>query len=120
MNELNPYEAPSGLVSASKLERHIATRLLEARETNLTFGRVYRKLVKAYVALSLAIGVGIAYFSWLNIRGAVTIFVGVFLGTLLRDFGSVRAQVKLWPVQKRLFDWDKVQRMANGESVPSS
>ena len=42
------------------------------------------------------------------------LMLGLFAGVLLRDFGIARVQKKVWPVQHKLLDWQKVQRMANG------
>jgi hypothetical protein len=33
---------------------------------------------------------------------------------LLRDFGTIRAQKKLWLMQTKVLDWGKVERMAGG------
>jgi hypothetical protein len=67
------------------------------------------------VLLILMFGVGVAYFAWLNFQPGVYLMVGAFAGVLLRDFGIMRAQTKLWPTQHRVLDWQKVQRMAQGE-----
>ena len=44
---------------------------------------------------------------------AAYILVGMFIGALLRDFGFVRGQRLLWPIQAEFFDWDKVKAAAS-------
>jgi len=48
--------------------------------------------------------------------GAVAYFIGgMLIGTVLRDFGWVRASIKSWPFIKRVINWDEVLRLADDE-----
>jgi hypothetical protein len=40
------------------------------------------------------------------------------VGCALRDLGWLRRGRREWPTNERVIDWDKVQRMANGDAVP--
>ena len=41
-----------------------------------------------------------------------TLMAGVFLGAALRDVGIARRAARLWPIQKELFDWPKIEALA--------
>ena len=114
---MNPYDPPKGNEKLSKLERTLAARLLEVRETGFTLGLYYRWMLKAYVILVFAIGLGMAWFAFLNFHWVVLVLLGVLVGTLLRDYGYGRRQIMVWKAQEKLFDWDKVRRMAAGEPL---
>ena len=43
-----------------------------------------------------------------------TLVVGMFLGAALRDLGIARRAACLWPIQKELFDWPKIEALAQG------
>ncbi len=80
----------------------------------MTLGKLYRMQVKVLMLLILMLGIGVAYFAWLNFQPGVYLMVGAFAGALLRNYGIMRAQTKLRPTQYRMLDWQKVQRMAAG------
>ncbi len=41
-----------------------------------------------------------------------TLVVGMLLGAALRDAGIARRAARLWPMQKELFDWPKIEALA--------
>ena len=41
--------------------------------------------------------------------------IGVLVGVLLRDFGVARYQKKVWKIQDKLIDWNKVKHMARSD-----
>ena len=41
-----------------------------------------------------------------------TLMAGVFLGAALRDVGIARRAARLWPIQQELFDWPKIEALA--------
>lgn len=43
--------------------------------------------------------------------------IGIIVGILLRDLGVARAQIRVWPIQSSVIDWERVERMAEGEVV---
>ncbi len=43
-----------------------------------------------------------------------TLMAGVFLGAALRDAGIARRAARLWPIQQELFDWPKIEALAQG------
>ena len=45
----------------------------------------------------------------------VTMLVaGICLGAALRDVGIARRTVRLWPIHHELFDWQKIEALAQG------
>jgi hypothetical protein len=116
MDPINPDEATrSGKTVAA--ERKYAARLLSLRDSPLTFGKLYRMQIRAQLLLLIASGIGIAYFAWLNLQPGVYLMSGALVGALLRDFGLMRVQLRLWPMQHKLLDWPKVERTAHGEEL---
>jgi hypothetical protein len=114
---MNPYEAPKFTEQTSKLQRLVASRLLHFRGRGFSYGYFFKLQAKAYVLLVLWSGLGIIYFAWLKMPQLALGLVGVLIGVALRDFGIARAQKKVWPVQQKLLDWDKVERMAAGDPL---
>lgn len=117
MVEMNRYEAPASAEPSPALGRRLASLLLEAREKGYTLGLYYRWQLQGYLVLTIGFGMGIAYFAFMGFEQAVPVMVGTFFGVLLRDYGIARQQTKVWKIQTRLLDWDKVQRMGCGEPV---
>ena len=115
MAESNPYESPKN--RDDTFESVLITRLLEARENGYSLGWHYRRMVKSYVVLTLVSMIPIAYFSWLNFAPMAYVMLGVYFGALLRDFGLARLQVKMWPIQTKLLNWEKVEQMAAGQAI---
>jgi hypothetical protein len=116
MDPINPYEAPRSEKSIAA-EKKYASRLLLLRDSPLTFGKLFRMQIKAQLLLILVSGIGIAYFAWLNLQPGVYLMLGAMVGALLRDFGYMRVQLRFWPLQYKLLDWQKVERTAHGEEL---
>ena len=116
MNETNPYQ-PLTPITPSTPEQKFAVRLLSFRDQPLTMWKLYRTEAKELAILFLVYGLGVVYFSWINLGIGVYMLLGCLAGVLLRDFRNFRAQTKLWPMQIKLLDWEKVERMAAGERL---
>lgn len=43
-----------------------------------------------------------------------TLMAGVFLGAALRDVGIARRAARLWPIHNELYDWPKIEALAQG------
>lgn len=114
MEATNPYQPPADPISSS-LEQKYAARLLSLRDKHLTFGVLLRFQAKAIVVLLVVFGIAITYFAWLSFLPGVYAMIGGLAGVLLRDLGVARVQKRLWPIQAKLQDWTKVERMAAGE-----
>ena len=102
-------------------EQLIAKRLLEAHEggyTLMLFLRWSWKLqaLKAVIFLFATAGAIVNRGDAL-MRSAFVGVAGIGLGAMLRDFGFSRAQVKVWPLNDRIIDWDRVRMIASGTEV---
>jgi hypothetical protein len=113
MDTSNPFPAPRS-EKALASEKKFASRLLSSRDSRQTLGTFYRMQAKVLAILLVAFGLAIGYFAWLNLLPGVYLMLGGLFGVLVRDFGIIRAQLRLWPMQQRVLDWHKVQRMAQG------
>ena len=50
-----------------------------------------------------------------NVIGAIPL--GMALGSILRDFGSIRRFRKNWPIQSRVTDWEAVTALLAADAV---
>jgi hypothetical protein len=115
---MNPYEAPKTVVAeGDPFEQLYAKRVLAARERGMTAALFYGHMARGYLFLFTFIGLGIAYFVWLELDPGIYFLAGMAVATLLRDFGIFRAQRKGWRPACKVMDWGKVERMAAGEAV---
>ena len=101
-------------------------RLTRLQRRNLEFSRRFRDVPLTLSALLLAMKtrylIGAVYF------GASAILVGwvwgvypaILLGVsfatlLLRDFGTFRRTVQIWPVQRLVIDWEKLDKLLTAD-----
>jgi hypothetical protein len=124
MGEENPYQSPGEQVSYrdpasnAKLETLLSARLLEARDRGgYTLSLFYRWSATRYVIIMIYFTLVLALLASADLWNLFAVMAGLLVGMLTRDFGWARGQAKMWPVQERLLNWDKVQRMADGEPV---
>ncbi len=95
------------------------TMLRECRAKPLTVGLLVRKNLKAYGVLSLFFAaIGCAY-TLVGMSMPAVAVAGVWLGVLLRDFGTFRKVAKVWPYEAAVLDWELIDRLAAGEVPPT-
>jgi hypothetical protein len=60
------------------------------------------------------------FFNWLlDLPPLLPMLVaGIYLGAALRDLGFSIKVVRIWPIQKELFDWPKIEALAQGMDMP--
>jgi hypothetical protein len=114
MDTTNPYQPPRSEPPDSR-EQKFAKRLLSMRDKPLTLATLFRVQTKAQIVFYAYFGLAIAYFVWADLQAGTYLMVGIFGGTLLTCFSMARVQQRLWPMQKKALDWEKVERMAEGE-----
>jgi hypothetical protein len=124
MGEENPYQPPGeqvsyrNIASNAKVEKLLSERLLEARDRGgYTLFLFYRWSTTRYVVIMIYFTLVLAFLASAELWNIFALIAGLLVGMLARDFGWARSQAKMWPAQARLLDWDKVQRMADGEPV---
>lgn len=88
------------------------------REHGPTHGRFVRANLWFYLLLvAISLGLFAAALSWHQWE-PFCVLAGMTVGCALRDLGWLRRGRREWPTNERVIDWDKVQRMANGDAVP--
>jgi hypothetical protein len=116
MDTTNPYQPPSSEPPDSR-EQKFAKRLLSLRNKPLTLTTLFRVQTKAQMVSYAYFGLAIAYFVWADLQPGTYLMVGILGGILLASFSMARVQKRLWPMQKKVLDWEKVERMAEGEAL---
>ena len=114
--DANPYQPPRSEAPDTR-EQKFAKRLLSFRDKPLTMNALYRNLAKRMAILILYFVLAIAFFVWVDLQPGVYLMLGLLMGILVCNFAVVRMQTKLWPMQRRVLDWQKVERMAGGEQI---
>jgi len=78
--------------------------------SGLTAGQILRSCWRSWSLL-----VGCAFFSYLLITPTSPalgcLAVGLFIGAILRDIGHYRVSLRMWPVNREIFDWKKVSEL---------
>ena len=108
-------------------DQSLAKQLLEAREHGITFRRYFRKSIALQLLFILSVSLMI-YLGWPKYCEACQVahdgdwlMVGLAFGLLYGVYLSIillfRAVKKGLPFRLKVTDWDKVQRLANGEDV---
>ena len=108
-------------------DQFLAKQLLEMREHGLTFRRFFGKNLMLHLLFAISISLMI-YFGWPKYCDVcqvahggnwlmVGLAIGFFFGFFLVTMTTIRAISKNLPFRLKVTDWDKVQRLANGEDV---
>ena len=75
-----------------------------------TVGQVFRLCWKQWLLMAT-----VALFSYFFLVPALPalgwLFVGIYAGTLLRDFGYYQVASRMWPVTKEILDWKRVSEL---------
>lgn len=77
----------------------------------------FRWSLKQQGFLLLLVSLEVAVLLYMRLDIFVWLIVGMYLGFIIRDIGWVRSHRRLWPFNRYILDWDKVQRVANGEPI---
>ncbi len=107
----------------STFEQQVAKNLLRARATGYTLGFWLSVQATRYIFLVSALAtILLAYLlepTEMNTRLAFPI-LGFGVGALWRDFAFLRASKRVWPINRQLLDWNKVQQLAEGKPLDST
>ena len=102
----------------SYTDKELAGFMLEMRQHGVRTRWRYLKTNKwrwilfcALILFLLALG------TFVQAWGFVGLVVGLVAGTYSRDGVLLRMQRAAWPFYTRVLDWEKVERIASGESV---
>jgi hypothetical protein len=98
-------------------EQMYAVRILALRDKQITMSTLWQGQEKRVVGLVIYFALAIAFFAWIGVPNVALLMLGIFIGALADKVGIVLGQQKIWPMQIKITDWNKVERMAAGESL---
>jgi hypothetical protein len=91
--------------------------MLENRERGYTFGLFSRRALKFYLCQIICYTVGIGIVVSMQVWPAVWCFLGMIVGSFVRDLAWLKVIRRSWPFSAAITDWDKVQKLADGEAL---
>jgi hypothetical protein len=100
-----------------RTDQELARSLLETRKSGYSWRLILRKNWKGYAVLLAVCLVAFALVVLARADQYFWLVVGMYAGMVLRDLGWIRRISLAWPFNERVLDWDKVQRIADGELV---
>jgi hypothetical protein len=99
-------------------EIELAAITLEARNRGaFTHRHHFRTNAMRYVLFFTVVALAALAVARLQHWGAFGLLLGVITGVLARDRVYFRQHKETWPFYAKVIDWQKVQRIANGESA---
>lgn len=98
-------------------EQRVAKILLETRERGFSHELFYKRNFRSYLIQLCFFIPALTFLYYADLWFYFFMLFGMMMGAFLRDLTWVRITVKNWPITATITDWDKVQRMADGEIV---
>ncbi len=98
-------------------DQFLAKQLLEMREHGFTFVRFMRRNLILHLFFALSILLILLLGAWSGNRLAFGLALGFFLGFWTFTITTIRGVNKHLPFRLKVTDWDKVQRLADGQDV---
>lgn len=114
----NPYSSPDAPAGPSPTtEQQLARYMLEVREEGYTAGLFLRRNSKGYLIQLTQHVAAIALCIYAQQWNLIYVIAGMIIGKSIRDLSWFRGIRKTWPLSEKVTDWEKVQRIADGELV---
>ena len=102
------------------LQRTVLESYRTFRESPLTIWRMIVHSSKYNAILFIFFSL-MSIISYLEVSESAGLFVaGMGAGAILRDFAHYRQRVRIWPVVKRVLDWQKIDDLLAGREVVDS
>jgi hypothetical protein len=98
-------------------EQKYANRLLRRRGSDLTMQWLWRTQWKLIVFAFIYSLIATAFLLWIDASQMAFLFVGFAVSQLCSLVSVFLAQRRIWRMQRRITDWNKVERMAAGEPL---
>jgi len=114
--EANPYEPPRSQL-LDPLAQKFAKRLLFLRDQPVSITLFYRGQGKVVALAVIYFVVVIALCALIQWYPLMFLIMGMFIGYLSTVFALARRSAKIWPYQKKITDWARVVRMADGDTL---
>jgi hypothetical protein len=85
-----------------------------------TFGSLTAPWLKQWLLFTIAPALG-ALFFFAGWPGVLWLMVGMWLGMVSRDLGSIRHTLRVWPIYNRVIAWERVEQLDKElNSIPAS
>jgi hypothetical protein len=113
-----PVERPADL---TPLQRVYLRNARACFDTPPTVGRIIAKCWRQYTLFAVLTVLALWYFSHLGLSQGMWWYFGLMVGVVGRDFGFIRARVKLWPVNQVIIDRKKIDELlGEGHDDPNT
>ena len=99
------------------LQRTVLERYLTYRESPPTIWRMMALASRNHAILFILISLGSIFLYSGVSESAGLFYAGMGAGAILRDFGSFRTVIRIWPVVKRVLDWQNIDDLLAGQEV---
>lgn len=101
-------------------EQRLAKLLLRVRDQGeLSYSAFFRQSLRGYALVMVCAGtIFLAVQQLPAARSPVSnLVLGILVGMVARDIAWFRARRNVWPFNRKVTDWSKVRRIADGETV---
>src|SRR5687767_972843 len=100
------------MTSGDRVQKAVATKLLKARNElpsvmRLRWPAVPLLIVVGSVSVVALVALGMP-------ESVIFVTAGMYVGAALSAFGFARKVSRLWPIQRELLDWPKIEAVAGG------
>ena len=102
------------------LQRTVLASYRTFRESPLTVWRLMAFSSQSHAILFIVFSLG-SIILYLEVsESAAWVFAGGGLGAIARDLAHFRMRVRIWPVVKRVLDWQKIDDLLAGHEADDS
>ena len=102
------------------LQRTVLERYRTFRESPPTIWRLMALASRNHAILFILISLGSIFFYLEASESAGLFYAGIGVGVILRDFGSFRTVIRIWPALARVLDWQKIDDLLSGPEIVDS
>jgi len=99
-----------------KTETKLALHMLHHKEHGYSALYILRKSAIRYLLLLIIFALGGALIS--QEGDSLLLIIGIFIGSVARDFGWMRQGKRAWPLYMKVIDWVKVKEIAKQSLHP--
>jgi len=105
-----------------KTEQQLAKHMLTHRADGYSLLYVLRKSAWRYVLSVILVLILLTALAGTHdsiLKFAFLLGAGMLLGAMVRDVGWLRRIKTNWPFSEKVTDWEKVERIARGDTLPA-
>ncbi len=108
------------LMPLTALQRTVLERYRTFRVSPPTLWRMMALASRNHAILSIIFSLGSIYLYLDESESFAGFVAGLGVGAILRDIGSFRKGIQIWPILTRVFDWQKIDDLLAGKDVDDS